>query len=309
MYKFIIKRLLALIPVLICVVLLIYAIMEFTPGDPAVMTLGGMASEEQKAEWREEQGLNKSFLIRYADYVIGMVQGDLGTSYRTSKPVWQEIISRLPATVELAVASILIALILAVPIGIISAIRQNTIFDYTGMVAAMLGIAMPSFWLGMLLILLFSVNLSWLPSGGYGSFKYLVLPAITMGTCCAANIARITRSSMLEIIRQDYIRTARAKGVSSKKVILKHALKNSWIPIITVAGLQFGTLLGGIVVVENVFAWPGLGNYLLTSINGKDTPAVLGSIVVFTAIFGLVNLLVDIIYAFVDPRIKAQYSR
>lgn len=309
MYRYILKRLLALIPVLLGVILLIFLIMDFTPGDPAVMALGGMASQEQLEAFRVANGLNDPLLIRYVHYVFNLIQGNLGTSYRTGAQVLTEISSRLPATSILAVASILLALLLAVPIGIISAVKQNSVIDYVGMVAALLGIAMPSFWLGMLLILLFSLNLGVLPSGGYGSWQYLILPAFTVGTLCAANIARITRSSMLEIIRQDYIRTARAKGVNYRRVILKHALKNAWIPIITVAGLQFGTLLGGIVIVENVFSWPGLGNYLLTSINSKDTPAVLGSIVIFTLIFGLVNLLVDIIYAFVDPRIKSQYAK
>jgi len=308
MWKYVLKRLMALIPVLLAIILLIFAIMEFTPGDEATMALGGMASEEAKEAWREAQGLNDSFVVRYANYIYGIVQGDFGTSFRTNKAVLDEIATRLPVTIELAVVSIIFALLVSVPIGLISAVKQNTIFDYTGMVAALLGIAMPSFWLGMLLILLFALQLGWLPSGGSGSLSALILPAFTVGASCAANLARITRSSMLEIIRQDYIRTAKAKGVSRRTVILKHALRNSWIPIITVAGLQFGTLLGGIVVVENVFAWPGLGNYLITCITSKDTPSVLGVIVIFTIIFALVNLLVDIIYAFVDPRIKAQYK-
>ena len=308
MWKYIVKRILALIPVLLAIILLIFAIMEFTPGDEATMALGGMASEEAKQEWRDEQGLDKPFLVRYVNYVVDLVKGEMGTSYRTSKAISSEIGQRLPATGVLAVVSILFALLISVPVGLISAVRQNTIFDYTGMVFALLGIAIPSFWLGMLLILLFSLKLGWLPSGGSGTIAQLIMPAFTVGASCAANLARITRSSMLEVIRQDYIRTAKAKGVPKKKVILRHALRNSWIPIITVAGLQFGTLLGGIVVVENVFAWPGLGNYVITSITSKDTPAVLGVIVVMTVIFALVNLLVDIIYAFVDPRIKAQYQ-
>ena len=308
MYKYILKRLLALIPVLLAVILMIFAIMEMTPGDRATMALGPMATEEAKEIWREEHNLNDPFLSRYFDYVTGLLKGDMGKSYKNNQPVSSEIFKRLPATAILALASIFFALIVSIPIGIISAVKQNTIFDYAGMTVAMLGIAIPAFWLGMLLIILFALNLRWLPPGGSGSFMHLILPAFTAGAGNAANLARIMRSSMLEVIRQDYIRTAKAKGVSGKKVILKHALRNSWIPVITVAGLQVGTLLGGTVVVENVFSWNGLGNYLINCISKRDTPAVVGVIVVMTIIFAIVNLLVDVIYAYVDPRIKAQYK-
>lgn len=308
MYKYILKRLITLIPVILGVILIIFLIMDLTPGDPATMVLGNMASEEAKEAFREEQGLNDPLPIRYINYVLDLCRGDFGKSYKTNRSVMAELMDRFPATIQLAVASILFALVVSVPIGIISAVKQNSIFDNVGMVVALLGIAMPAFWLGLILIITFALNLNWLPSGGYGSLKNLILPAFTAGAACAANIARITRSSMLEIIRQDYMRTARAKGVSKMRVILHHGMKNCWIPVITVAGLQFGTLLGGIVIIENVFAWPGVGNFLLTSITSKDTPCVLGSIVLFTVVFSVVNLVVDIIYAFVDPRIKAQYK-
>ena len=308
MHKYILKRLLTLIPVILGVILIIFLIMDLTPGDPATMVLGNMASEEAKEAFREEQGLNDPLPIRYINYVIDLCRGDFGKSYKTNRAVMDELMDRFPATIQLAVASILFALVVSVPIGIISAVKQNSIFDNAGMVVALLGIAMPAFWLGLILIIAFALNLEWLPSGGYGSWRNLILPAFTAGAACAANIARITRSSMLEIIRQDYMRTARAKGVSKMTVVLHHGMKNCWIPVITVAGLQFGTLLGGIVIIENVFAWPGVGNFLLTSITSKDTPCVLGSIVLFTVVFSVVNLAVDIIYAFVDPRIKAQYK-
>ena len=308
MHKYILKRLLTLIPVILGVILIIFLIMDLTPGDPATMVLGNMASEEAKEAFREEQGLNDPLPIRYINYVIDLCRGDFGKSYKTNRAVMDELMDRFPATIQLAVASILFALVVSVPIGIISAVKQNSIFDNAGMVVALLGIAMPAFWLGLILIIAFALNLEWLPSGGYGSWRNLILPAFTAGAACAANIARITRSSMLEIIRQDYMRTARAKGVSKMTVVLRHGMKNCWIPVITVAGLQFGTLLGGIVIIENVFAWPGVGNFLLTSITSKDTPCVLGSIVLFTVVFSVVNLAVDIIYAFVDPRIKAQYK-
>lgn len=307
MHRYILKRLATLIPVIIGVTFIIFFIMDFTPGDPARLTLGNMASQEAVDAFREEQGLNDPFWVRFGRYVLKMARGDLGISYRTRKPVFVELTSRFPATMVLAITSIFLALALSVPIGILSAVRQNSIFDNIGMVLALLGIAMPLFWLGLVLIMTFSLNLGWLPSGGYGSLKQLILPAFTVGAGCAANIARITRSSMLEIIRQDYIRTAKAKGVSRRNVIFVHALRNAWIPIITVAGLQFGTLLGGIVIVENVFSWPGVGNFLLTSINIKDTPCVLGAIALFTISFSIVNLLVDILYAYIDPRIKSQY--
>lgn len=308
MHKYILKRLLTLIPVILGVILIIFFIMDLTPGDPARMVLGGMASEEALAEFREAHGLNDPMLIRYFRYVLDILRGDLGNSYKTGRSVWTELMDRFPATMQLAIASIFFALVISVPIGVISAVKQNSVFDNVGMVVSLLGIAMPAFWLGLLVIIAFAVNLQWFPPNGYGEFKNLVLPAITAGSACAANIARITRSSMLEIIRADYMRTARAKGVGKSVVILRHGMKNCWIPIITVAGLQFGTMLGGIVIIENVFAWPGVGNFLLTSITNKDTPCVLGAIVLFTVVFSMVNLLVDIIYAFVDPRIKAQYQ-
>lgn len=308
MYKYIIKRLITLIPVIFGVTLLIFLILELTPGDPARTILGPMASDEAVQEFREAHGLNDPLLVRYVRYILNMCRGSLGTSYRSGKSVMSELLSRFPATMILATASILFALIFSVPIGIVSAVKQNSFIDTASMVVALLGIAMPAFWLGLLLIILFSVNLGWLPSGGSDSPINLILPAITNGVSCAANIARITRSSMLEIIRQDYIRTARAKGAGMKSVIMNHAMRNCWIPIITVAGLQFGNMLGGTVIVENVFAWRGVGDYLLTSITSRDTPCVLGGIVLFTIVFSIVNLLVDIIYAYADPRIKAQYK-
>ena len=308
MYKYILKRLLTLIPVILGVILIIFLIMDLTPGDPARLVLGNMASEEALESFRQEQGLNDPLPIRYGRYVLNICRGDLGASYKTGRSVLTELLDRFPASMLLAASSIMFALVISVPLGIVSAVKQNSIFDNVSMVVALLGIAMPAFWLGLIAIIAFSLNLNWLPSGGYGTFKHLILPTFTVGASCAANIARITRSSMLEIIRQDYMRTARAKGVSKMTVILHHGMRNCWIPIITVAGLQFGTLLGGIVIIENVFAWPGVGNFLLTSITSKDTPCVLGAIVLFTVVFSVVNLVVDIIYAFVDPRIKAQYK-
>lgn len=307
MHKYVIKRLLALVPVILGVTLIIFLIMDLTPGDPARIVLGNMASEEAITDFKETHGLNDPLIVRYIHYIIDMLKGSLGNSYRTNRLVMDELLARFPATMELAAASIILAVAVSVPIGVLSAIKQNSIFDNAGMVISLIGIAMPGFWLGLMLIIIFSLNLGLLPSGGNDAWYCIILPAITNGVSCCANIARITRSSMLEVIRQDYIRTARAKGVSKRKVMIRHAMKNCWIPIITVAGLQFGTMLGGTVVIENVFAWPGVGDFLLKSIKTQDTPCVLGSIVMFTIVFSIVNLLVDIIYAFIDPRIKAQY--
>ena len=226
MYKYILKRLLTLIPVILGVVLIIFLIMDLTPGDPARMVLGNMASEEALDAFREEQGLNDPLLVRYVRYVLDLCRGDLGNSYKTNRSVMTELMDRFPATIQLAVASIFFALVVSVPIGIVSAVKQNSVFDNVGMVVALLGIAMPAFWLGLILIIAFSLNLNWLPSGGYGTWQNLILPAFTAGAACAANIARITRSSMLGIIRQDYMRTARAKGVSKTKVVLHHGMKN-----------------------------------------------------------------------------------
>lgn len=308
MYKYILKRLLALIPVILGVILIIFVIMDMTPGDPARIVLGNMASDEAVAAFREEHGLDDPLLVRYFHYVVDMCKGSLGNSYRTNRPVMADLLARFPATFELATASIILAVIVSVPIGILSALKQNSLFDNIGMVVSLIGIAMPGFWLGLILIIAFSLNLGWLPSGGNDYWYCLILPAITNGVSCCANIARITRSSMLEVIRQDYIRTARAKGVSKRTVTVRHAMKNCWIPIITVAGLQFGQMLGGTVVIENVFAWPGVGDFLLKSIKMQDTPCVLGAIAMFTIVFSIVNLIVDIVYAFIDPRIKAQYK-
>jgi peptide/nickel transport system permease protein len=233
----------------------------------------------------------------------------MGISYATQKPVVDEIVGRFPNTLTLAFYSILVSLILSIPIGVISAVKQYSLFDNLGMVFALVGISMPSFWLGLILIILFALNLGWFPSGGADQWQSIVLPAITLGVASTASIARTTRSSMLEVIRQDYIRTAKAKGVGNLQVILKHALKNALIPTLTVIGLEFGELLGGAILTETVFSWPGIGRLMVESIQRKDTPMVLGCIIVFSVAFSVVNLIVDILYALIDPRIKANYQR
>ncbi len=314
MYKYMIKRLLMLIPVIIGVTFIVFFILNLSPGDPAAIILGDQASAEALAMKREELGLNDPLLIRYGRYLVKMLHGDLGTSYKNSLSVWDQVISRFPNTAMLAVAAILVALAIGIPVGIISAKNQYSALDNISMVTALIGVSMPSFWMGLLLVIVFALNLGWLPSQGMGQglvplLKSLVLPAVTLGTSAAATITRMTRSSMLEVIRQDYIDTARAKGVSEKIITYRHMLKNAMIPIITAVGLQFGTLLGGAMLTETVFSWPGLGRLMVEAIKSKDIPLVLGSVIFLAVMFTVVNLAVDIVYAFVDPRIKSQYKR
>ena len=308
MWKFIAKRLVSMIPVLLGVTLIIYLIMSMAPGDPAKVILGEQATPEQIAELREEMGLNDPVLVQYGRYISGLVRGDMGESYNSGLPCQVEIFARFPNTLRLATVAVTISVILALPLGVLAAVKQNTLFDGISMVIALIGISMPVFWLGLLLILAFSLNLGWFPSSGSEGLKSMVLPAITLGFNHMASIARITRSSMLEVIRQDYIRTARAKGVSEKNVITKHALKNALIPTITVVGLQIGAMLGGSVMTESVFAWPGIGRLMVQSINKRDIPMVLGWVIMFSVSFSIINLIVDILYGFVDPRIKSQYK-
>lgn len=308
MHKYVLKRLIMLIPVLLGVSFIVFSIMYMTPGDPAQIILGQNANEETIMELREEMGLNDSFLVQFVRFVSGAVTGDFGRSYQSNRVVFAEILNRFPATLKLAGLGILISVLIGIPVGIISATKQYSMFDNVSMVLALLGASMPCFWAGLMLILVFSVWLGMLPSGGYGGILYYILPAITLGTSSAAAITRMTRSSMLEVIRQDYIRTARAKGVAEKKVITKHALKNALIPIITVIGLQFGYLLGGAILTETVFSWPGVGRLMVDAIKQKDTPMVQGLVVFIAVTFSVVNLLVDILYSYVDPRIKSQYK-
>ena len=308
MHKYVLKRILLLIPVLLGVSLLVFAIMSLTPGDPAQLILGENAPKEAVLKLREEMGLNDPFFMQYFRFVKNAIMGDFGRSYTTGREVFGEIFARFPNTLILAVIGIIISVCIGIPIGIISATRQYSFLDSFSMVIALLGVSMPVFWLGLMLILTFSVKLGWLPSGGFDGLKSIILPAVTLGVGSAAIITRMTRSSMPEVIRQDYIRTARAKGVAEKVVINKHALKNALIPIITVVGLQFGHLLGGAVLTESVYSWPGVGRLMVDAIRQKDTPTVLAAVVFLAAAFSVVNLLVDILYAYVDPRIKSQYK-
>jgi peptide/nickel transport system permease protein len=306
---YIFKRNIMLLPVLLGVTLFVFSIISLTPGDVAAMILGQNATPETVAALRTEMGLDDPLLVQYGRYIGKLLQGDMGVSYATGKPVIGEIMSRFPNTLQLAFFSIMVSIIISIPVGIISAIRQYSIFDNLGMVFALIGISMPSFWLGLILIIMFALNLGFFPSGGADQWNSIILPAITLGVASTASITRTTRSSMLEVIRQAYIRTAKAKGVGPKTVIMKHALKNALIPTLTIIGLEFGELLGGAILTETVFSWPGIGRLMVESIQRKDTPMVLGCIIVFSVAFSMVNLAIDILYALIDPRIKANYGK
>lgn len=309
MLKYILKRILMMIPVLLGVLFLVFTMNEISPGDPAEMIAGDAASVEVVEQIREDLGLNEPFLVRFFNYVKNLVlHGDLGTSYKTKRPVLVEVMDRLPTTIILSLTSAAFAVILSIPIGVISAIKQNTWIDNVLMVLALIGVAMPAFWQGLMTIILFSVKLGWLPSYGFTTPAHWIMPVLTIGTGAMASLVRITRSSMLEVIRQDYIRTARAKGQTEWKVIINHALRNSMIPIITAIAIQLGSMLGGAIVTETVFAIPGIGMLMIQSIKARDYPTIQGAVVVIAVMFSLLNLLVDIIYTFVDPRLKSIYQ-
>ncbi len=309
MHKYIINRLLALIPVILAVSFIVFFIVDLAPGDVVDILAGTEVSVADKTAMREEMGLNKPLLVRYFRYMGGMLRGDMGISYVTNKNVFEIYMSRLPATLLLASVGTIVALLIAIPLGITAAVHQNTWLDSGSMVIGLLGLSIPTFWLGLMLIIIFSLKLGLFPSIGNQSLLSIVLPAITVGSGQAALTMRTTRSSMLEVIRQDYLATARAKGVPEKIVIRKHAFKNALIPILTVIGTQFGVAMGGAVMTETVFAWPGVGRLLVDSISNRDTQMVTGAIILTTILSSIVILLIDIAYAFVDPRIKARYVK
>ena len=304
MLKYISKRIIYLIPVLIGIVFLVFTIMYFSPGDPAKLILGDRAPEEQVAALRHELGLDLPYYQQLFNYIKNAIHGDFGNSYQLRMPVWDIIKLRFPLTLQLTTFTMLIAVLIGVPVGILSAVKQYSVIDAFSVIFALLMASIPAFWLGMLLMLLFSLNLGWLPSSGYEGVKWLILLSITLGFINCATIMRMTRSSMLEVVRQDFIRTARAKGATEKRVVFRHALKNAIIPVITVVGTAFGSSLGGAVVTETVFGLPGMGTQIITAIRQKDNPVVLASVIVIALAFSLVNLIVDILYTYVDPRIR-----
>ena len=304
MYQYILRRLLLTIPVVLGVSIIVFLIIRMLPGDPARALAGVQATPEFIEQTRERYGLDQPLHVQYARFMSGLFRGDLGTSTFSRRPVVTEIAERLPRTLVLAVTALAIATVVGVVAGIVSATKRNSIFDNASMFIALVGVAAPVFWMALMLQLLFSVQLGWLPATGMGSPAHLVLPAFTLGTSSAALMARITRSSMLDVLKQDFVTTARAKGLREQIVVNKHALKNAMIPVVTVLGLQFGILLGGAVLTETVFAWPGVGRLLVDAILRRDYPVVQGTVMLLSLLFVLINLAVDVIYAVLDPRIR-----
>ena len=309
MLKYILRRLLLLIPILLGVILLIMFIMDLTPGDPATLLLGMNATPEAVQQLNDELGFNDPLLVQYADYIIGIVHGDLGTSWQTSRSVFGEILSRFPVTLKLAVFSIILTAIIGIPLGIISAIKKYSVLDMICTSGAMIFTSLPRFWLGMMLILFFSVQLGWLPSNGVGTWKHYILPVFTLAAPTAAKIMRLTRTTMLETIRSDYVRTARSKGASERRIIAHHELKNAILPVVTTLGIEFGQLLGGAILIETVFSMQGISTLMINAIRMKDTPLVTGSIVFFATMVCLTMLVIDLVYTVIDPRIRTKYTK
>ena len=306
MTRYIIRRLLVTIPVLIIVTIAIFAMVRLVPGDPARMVASIEASTEQVELIRARLGLDKPPVTQYFIFMGQLFQGDMGTGLRSGLPVTDLLKHRLLNTILLSSISMLIASVVGIATGITSGVKQYSVFDYSATLLVLVGIAVPVFWLGLLLILVFSLRLDWLPATGMGSWRHLILPAISQAAAVTAFITRMTRSGLLDVIHQDYIRTARAKGLTERVVILRHALKNALIPVVTIIGMMAAHLFGGAVLVETVFAWPGIGSLLVEAILARDYPIVQGVILVFSAIFLLINLVVDISYAYLDPRIRYQ---
>ncbi|GAO76329.1 nickel ABC transporter permease [Meiothermus ruber] len=304
MTTYVLRRLLTVIPTLLGVLLAVFLMVRLAPGDPAQLLAGEFATPETLADIRQRFGLDQPWYTQLGLYTLNVLRGDLGESVRTRKPVTYELSQYFPNTLRLTLGAMLVALLIGIPAGIIAAIRPGTIFDLLAMLGALIGVSMPVFWFGLMAILIFSVQLGWFPVAGTGTLRHLILPAITLGIGTAAILARMTRSAMLEVLSQDYIRTARAKGVAGRVVIFKHALRNALIPVVTIAGLQFGGLLEGAVITETVFAWPGIGQLLVGSILARDYPVVQGAVLLIAVAFILINLIVDLLYGAIDPRIR-----
>lgn len=321
MFTYFVRRVLAALPSIFGVIVIVFLMVRLAPGDPALLLAGEFATPELLRATRERLGLDKPWFInteafieqgnpvalfdtQFTAFIVNLAQGDLGRSTRTRSPVIVELRNYFPATIELAVGAIVVALLIGIPAGLIAAVRPNTLIDYLATLGALIGVSMPVFWFGLLAILFFSVQLGWFPVAGRGTLAHLVLPAITLGTGSAAIITRMTRSAMLEVLSQDYVRTAKAKGLANRVVINKHALRNALIPVVTITGLQFGTLMAGAVLTETVFTWPGLGSLLVTSILARDYPVVQGAVLLIAISFIAINLLVDMLYGAIDPRIR-----
>lgn len=307
MFRYVTGRLLGLLPVLLGVTVLVFVMLRIAPGDPLIALLGEDSrgiSREALDEMREQLGLTANPVSQYFSFLGGAIQGDLGTSVRTKQPVVREIATRLPATLLLAGSGIFISLTIGLTLGVLAAVYRRTIVDYLAIVVALAGVSIPVFWSGLMLMLFFALQLGWLPASGFGTWRHLALPAVAIGFASSAIIARVTRSSMIEVLRADYVRTARAKGVGETRINLRHALRNAMLPIVTVIGLQFGGLLGGSVLTETVFAWPGIGRLVVDSIRAQDAPLVQGTVLFIAVVFIVINLLVDVSYALLNPRIR-----
>ena len=310
MWRYILKRLLLMIPIILGVTFLIFTIMYFVPGDPAAMILGQNATEEELIAKRIELGLDKGYFVRLFEYLKSFIlHFDFGNSYLNGQSISHELFSRLPRTLGMCAACIGIAMLVGIPLGVNAAVHHGGAWDTISMVIALIGVSMPTFWVALLLILLFALKLGWLPSVGYTEVKHYILPCIANSFSSLAMQARQTRSSMLEVIRSDFVTTARAKGLSERQVVFGHALPNALIPVLTVAGSNFGKMLGGTVVIETIFSIPGIGSYMIGGVTGRDYPVVMGSVIFLAIMFSLIMLLVDLLYAAVDPRIKSQYFR
>jgi len=302
--QYTLRRLLVALPSLLGVLIIVFLMVRLAPGDPAQLLAGEFADAATVERIRERFGLNDSMLVQFQRFITGVAQGDLGRSTRTNRPVTTELIDFFPNTVELALASIIFALVVGIGLGILSALKSNTWIDALSMILALIGVSMPTFWFGLLAIRFFAVEMPLFPVAGRGTFSHLVLPAITLGLSSTGIIARMTRSALLEVLGQDYVRTARAKGGTPRSIVFKHALRNALVPVLTVGGLEFGSLLAGAVITETVFTWPGVGRMLVTSVLSRDYPVVQGTVLLIAVAFILVNLLVDLIYGLIDPRIR-----
>lgn len=304
MFRYLIRRLLLTIPVLLGVATLVFALIHLVPGDPAQSMLGEGASVEEVTKLRHTLGLDRPLRVQYQAFLTGLVTGDLGLSFRYGTPVTREIRDRLFRTLQLAAAAMTVAILFALPLGIVAAVFRGTAIDHAAMTLALVGISMPNFWLGPLLAILFAVSLGWLPVAGTGTIWHLVLPAVTLGTALAAILARMTRASLLEELRELYVLAARARGLSRLRAVVRHAFRNSLIPVVTIIGLQFGAVLTGTIITETIFAWPGVGRLLIQAINFRDYPLVQGCILFISLTYVVMNLLTDLTYGFLDPRIR-----
>jgi ABC-type dipeptide/oligopeptide/nickel transport system permease component len=304
MGRFLARRLLLTTPVLLGVATLVFSLIHLIPGDPAQAMLGEAAPQADVVELRHRLGLDRPLIEQYGVFLKGLVTGDLGTSLRTGQPVTDQIVERMPATFELAAAAMIVAIAFAMPLGIVAAVRRGTVADHAAMTISLAGVSVPNFWLGPMLAIIFAVELGWLPVSGRGTWAHLVLPAISLGAALAAILARMTRATMLEELREQYVQAARARGVSKSRAVLRHAFRNSLIPVVTLLGLQFGAVLTGAVITETIFAWPGIGRLLIQSIGFRDYPLVQGCILLIALTYVGVNLATDMVYGVLDPRIR-----